>query len=258
MYGCTSNATCFNDTYCECNEIYNLAEANVTTTEYGDLSLDELWYYQFRYTNASVNLLAAIRNGTALSYNVLVNLRNPHKTPQDTIDLLYVLLPTYNDTIAKLQPIRRGLLDDFLTANKTFENEKFRRYLESKIDNLTDDVYGRLVKIEHKDTFVEIIRFINNEEDIKYLLRQLFLFPSDFVKEFAQDNGYNIADVLEFVKSQTTSSMQTTSSVYPRRLSVGNGSDIVAVPAYTTEEIDEILLSGILEIFIQLISGYTD
>lgn len=250
MYGCTSNGTCLNDAICDCHEQYHIFEANVTSDQFRDLSLDQLWNYQFRYTNASVNLLAAVRNNSKIADILMVELRDPRKTPQDIITRLRLLFPTAAD-IAHLQPIQHGAVNDYVTANKSFEYEKFRRYLERKLDNLTDDVYQQLQNIQHKDTFAEIMKFVKNEDHVKYLLRQLFLFPSDFIKVFAQENGYNITEVLQHIKPQPSNA-----SSKPSYTPADNNNNLTIV--HTTEDIDEIMLSGVLEIFIELISGYTD
>lgn len=224
----------------------------VNTSQYRTLSLDDLWNHRFRPSNASSEIKAAIQSDAQLTEKLLADLRNPHTTARDIITKLpYTMQTKPNLNFSLLEPTSLGILNHYVTSNNTFDHDKFRRYVEEKLDELSDDLFAQFKKIKRKDGFEQMVKYVKDEEDVKYVMRQLFLFPSDFIKVFAHENGYNISQVLKYVQPSSTDSYTCYKSPC---LCETAGFGFVNNTAYR----DEILLAGTIETFIEVISTYND
>lgn len=252
MYGCWSNGTCSNGVYCDCQEEYNVSANIVNTSEYQTLSLDDLWNHRFRRSDTSFQIKDAIKSDSKLSNHLLADLRNPHTTARDILTRLPTMLESQVGlNFSQLEPAPRGILNHYVASNNTLNHYKFRKYLEEKIDELSDDLFAQFRKINGKERFGDIMKYVRDEEDVKYLMRQLFLFPSDFIKVFAHENGYNITQVLNHVQPSSADSSVCYQSPC---LGEKTGFGLVNNTVYR----DEILLAGAMETFIEVISTYND
>lgn len=243
MYDCRSNGTCIDDVYCDCQELYRVSNVDLTPSQYRSSPFNTLWQHRFGDSSASVKLLRFVRENSKITDLLWHDLHNPHITAKDLILRLSALLPDSPD-LHDLHPIKRGRIDEFVSSNRSFNYDKFRQYVELKIDNVTDETFDRLQNIEHKDSIGRLLKRVQKEDDIKYLTRQLFLCPSNPIRVFAHENRYNVTRVLQHAESSDSCS----NAGNKWRHDVDEFGD----------HIDELILSGILEMLIEVLSSYRD
>lgn len=228
MYGCVSNAICIpSQEVCDCRETYKIGNEYVSSRFFRFLPFVDLWDYRFEHNIASVFVTSAIKKDIKLTQSIGFLLQDPHITGTQIKNKMIRMFPENEWLLTNLKPIARARIDSFLSSHRHFDYPAFTYYLNEYIKEKYEDIRSN---IEIKESS-GIEDYLKDRENIKYMVRQLLLFPSEYMTNvmdtFSAITGISYEEVVNVTHIDLYTSQN---------------------PQYqlTSQQIDEILQAGAL------------
>lgn len=197
LYGCETSSFCRKGIYCECNEVYHVQQRDVPAKNFQNLPLDELWKYRFQQTPESKALLTQIINDDEKSDYVNTLLSDPHITGDDVKYLLGDEYPQLSPQLQKLVVNPHGLKSE-LAINGELEYDNMGEYFSDLFQRIKEKVSEKIQSVKSKRRILELIKKIDNKEDLQYILRQILLSGDDklynFVSSYLERSGRSIEE----------------------------------------------------------------
>lgn len=178
MYGCVSAGICLpSEDICNCRESYRMGNEYVSSSFFRFLPLTDLWHYRFELNAASILISNYIKEDMKTTQAIGSLLQDPRISGIQIKYKLLQMFPHANWLLVGLRPIVRGKIDTFLSSGRHFNFPTFTYFMNEYIKAKYEDI--KHIKIrEHSG----LERYLENSENVRYMVRQLLLFPSNYMQ----------------------------------------------------------------------------
>lgn len=197
LYGCETQSECRKGIYCECNEVYHFRKRDVPATDFQNMQLNELWNYRFKQTPDSTALLNQILKNNKMKEYATALLQDPHIIGDDVKFLLGDEYPQLSQQLQTLVVNAHGMKSE-LATNGGLEYDNIGDYFSDLFESIKKKVSEKMEACKSKRRILELIRNINNREDLQYILRQILLTGDDklyqFVSNYLSRRGFSFEE----------------------------------------------------------------
>ncbi|XP_065217857.1 uncharacterized protein LOC135843775 [Planococcus citri] len=196
--GCQSDGYCSQKLYCHCNEVYFIENQAISADQFKKLTFEDLWAYKFKSSNNSPNLKNRIFQSKQLYNFIMPLLQNPHISGRDIKQALIQKYPKLSSAAENLLPREHGVKTKLFGDNEAGEN--LHQYIQSMMNTIQNSIYDRLSHMRYMRRIINLIKNIDNKDDLSYILRQIRQIGNERlferVRRYLMKRGYFFDDDL--------------------------------------------------------------
>ncbi|XKL67770.1 hypothetical protein PGB90_003261 [Kerria lacca] len=197
LYGCEIDSCCYNEIYCDCNEIYIFGDHYVTANDFKTLSLSELWSYWFEESFLSLRILAKIKRNAEMREFTLALLRKPHLIGNEIQKILADEFPQIQNII-NLRTVPHGIKNEIITDHSRLEYDILDSYFHDIWEPLRNHIYSKKYKKKFKRRIKTLLLNITNEDELRYIVKQIRMSGNNtllkYVTSLLRKRGYRFDD----------------------------------------------------------------